>query len=614
MTDVKLANILFTPTATTREHPELFYRCIESIQEARDQNGYILCSQNRYDFATYFNALSLKKWKRYTCVENVFLHLEIKGEFSLGFIELTKDNTPKNKEEKTTYSCKDFEILDIEIPLADAELIAFIIDTKSECIVRCAWYASSIPTSCLKPTRISIAMTTFNNEKYLMPNIKLFKELLASDDPIAKSLNVHIVDNGRSLDNNRYSADHIFIHPNKNVGGSGGFTRGIMESLAETEQPTHVLLMDDDVSVSPESLKRTYNLLSLRNEHYENACVSGAMLKMEDPNIQYEDVGYVRKDGCYAMAKPLINTSKVSDIVKNENLSTEIPGAYGAWWYFCIPTTLIRHHGLPLPLFIRCDDVEYGMRLKPTIMTMNGICVWHAAFGGRFRASVDHYQYTRNFLIANAINDASSARLFMLRLRRSFHQEVNTFGYDNAELLLDGLEDYLRGPDFIKQDRGAQLMGENGAKNEKLLPLAEIEERIGLPLISLHQPQGDAMMTRDVAPGNKASRFLSSFTHNPHKISATRLNDKPVIVSYDGQSYLDAITQHSTRVVALNTEAQTAALRLMDTNRYKELTQRYATLMAEYRRRKKHVARAYKAALPGLCSDAFWKTYLELDK
>lgn len=157
-------------------------------------------------------------------------------------------------------------------------------------------------------------------------------------------------------------------------------------------------------------------------------------------------------------------------------------------------------------------------------------------------------------------------------------------------------------------------MGENGAKNEKLLPLAEIEERIGLPLISLHQPQGDAMMTRDVAPGNKASRFLSSFTHNPHKISATRLNDKPAIVSYDGQSYLDAITQHSTRVVALNTEAQTAALRLMDTNRYKELTQRYATLMAEYRRRKKHVARAYKAALPELCSDAFWKTYLELDK
>ena len=111
---------------------------------------------------------------------------------------------------------------------------------------------------------------------------QLFKrELLSLGDEIARSLTVHVVDNGRSLDVEGLSGGGVFIHPNPNVGGSGGFARGMIESIHQKVKPTHVLLMDDDVSVSPESIRRTYALLSIRREAYIDAFVSGAMLKLE---------------------------------------------------------------------------------------------------------------------------------------------------------------------------------------------------------------------------------------------------------------------------------------------------------------------------------------------
>ena len=58
---------------------------------------------------------------------------------------------------------------------------------------------------------------------------------------------------------------------------------------------THVLLMDDDVKVSSESLKRTYNLLALAQGKYKNAFINGAMLAIEEPNQQFEDVSFVIK-------------------------------------------------------------------------------------------------------------------------------------------------------------------------------------------------------------------------------------------------------------------------------------------------------------------------------
>ena len=47
---------------------------------------------------------------------------------------------------------------------------------------------------------------------------------------------------------------------------------------------------------------------------------------------------------------------------------------------FRISTKLIKENGLPLPIFVRGDDIEFSMRNNKEIVSLNGINVWHDPF------------------------------------------------------------------------------------------------------------------------------------------------------------------------------------------------------------------------------------------
>lgn len=85
---------------------------------------------------------------------------------------------------------------------------------------------------------------------------------------------VHVIDNDRELDPSELDSEDLKVYMNNNVGGAGGFTRGMIEALELPKKPTHVLLMDDDVMVMPESLFRTYYLLRLLKDEYKKCFLS----------------------------------------------------------------------------------------------------------------------------------------------------------------------------------------------------------------------------------------------------------------------------------------------------------------------------------------------------
>jgi len=49
----------------------------------------------------------------------------------------------------------------------------------------------------------------------------------------------------------------VQLIPNKNVGGSGGFARGLVEALQENTY-SHFLFMDDDIELDSESIYRLF--------------------------------------------------------------------------------------------------------------------------------------------------------------------------------------------------------------------------------------------------------------------------------------------------------------------------------------------------------------------
>ena len=56
---------------------------------------------------------------------------------------------------------------------------------------------------------------------------------------------------------------------------------------------------------------------------------------------------------------------------------------YNGWWMCLIPTEVIREIGLSLPVFIKWDDAEYGVRAKAagfTTVSLPGAAVWHVSW------------------------------------------------------------------------------------------------------------------------------------------------------------------------------------------------------------------------------------------
>ena len=267
-------------------------------------------------------------------------------------------------------------------------------------------------------------------------------------DPDFVHFLIFVVDNGRTLTPEDLP-EEVRLFPNANAGGSGGFTRGLMEiqQAARQENITHALLMDDDVLLEPEALLRTYTLLSLAKAEYRDGVVGGAMLRLDKKSVLVES-GALWNRGWLISRKKGLDVSLPGACLESEE---EEPVDYTAWWYTCLPLSLAREDNLPLPFFVRGDDVEYGLRNARHILLLNGICIWHEPFENKYAAYTEYY-ILRNQLIANAIHN----RAFSLQEIRSYvknrvMEEVYMYRYRSAQLLMDAVEDFLKGVDWLKQ-------------------------------------------------------------------------------------------------------------------------------------------------------------------
>ena len=337
--DHTLSNIVLPKGAEPLGGWDLYIKTPEGSVCAPEINGCLL--QGSVDFFTYFNACSLAKWKKYAGIKRVYLHLEFANEainkeyactiqfFGRSYLDSAASSLASGVRLTSTMG-KTKEngslVFDLLIPETDYEVIGFALDVRGGVVLEKAYYYARVAEEQINPVKIALCTTTFLKEDYIIPNIELVKnEVLAADDVIAKNFHMFVIDNGRTLDAEALSDEGVTVLPNPNVGGSGGFARGMMEAMKHDENFTHVLLMDDDVSISTESLRRTFNLLSLATGKYKNAFINGAMLVAEEPNRQFEDVSYVVNSGAYASVKSnKYYMDQQQYIVRNEHIDVEI--------------------------------------------------------------------------------------------------------------------------------------------------------------------------------------------------------------------------------------------------------------------------------------------------
>lgn len=601
--NIKIQNIILPIMENHYSHYELFYKGVRGYLDREKQQLYIP-NHEAIDFTTYLNGCSLQKWKQYTSISNLSLSLSISGHFLITLVGYHSDVYSPIRSEFFTqeYDLKDREIITLTFPQNNEMIVGFEITSIQDTVLYGGSYQSDVVSDNVNEVDLCIATTTCKKEKFIKSNISLLnQEILHGEDDIKNHLYIHVVDNGQTLETKDIEDWHISLHPNINTGGSGGFSRGMIESLKQTPKATHVLLMDDDVIILPESIYRTYRLLTLLKPEYKHHFISGAMLFYEEMNVQCEDIGTLRTNCEYWPLKPRLYQHEIKDNLINEQNHYGSDRQYAGWWYCCIPTVVIEKYGLSMPMFIRGDDIEYSLRCKAQIITMNGICIWHMGFINKYNLAFDRYMRNRNLLVAKAIGSIEECVDVYQMVYKSFRAELLRYNYNGARLILKAMEDYLKGPSFLEEQRCGEILKEITALNEKTSPISEFKG-IDWDFAGVWE--------------NPKRKFWDTWwfrlTFNGQRLWSEKWlrNDMPVVLygdAYQPQKYVG----HK-QTLAINPDLKIGVIRKIDKKAYKELSRAWKKCINYYRKNNDKIVEAYQKEKEYMCSVEFWEKYLDL--
>ena len=452
---MKLQNIVFPEEGICLDY-EMYFRIPTKKSYSQEKGCLYLDKDEWAHFDTYFNGFFPCKWKKYTKVSNLSLNLRFKGRLNVEIVYTEREPDGFCKiEVLREVELNSDRIKTQTIPIGDISdekihMYSFSIQSsKYESEIYGGYYSTKIEDDEVRPVKIGLAICTFKREQFIKKNVdNICKNILDnSASEIKNGIEVFIADNGNTLTGTKEIVhENVYIYPNKNVGGAGGFSRCLIEIMKSDRGITHALLMDDDIVFDTEVLFRTYTVLSLLKEEYYGASIGGAMLRLDNQNIQIES-GAIWNKGAIMSLKRGLNLVHTEACLFND---IEESAQYNAWWFSAIPTDVITPENLPLPIFIRGDDVEYGIRNFKKVIHMNGICVWHEPFENKYSSFLYYYIF-RNRLINNSIHSISYSKEDLINdLREHWKNEVLRCRYKNASLLLHGVDEFLNGIDYFK--------------------------------------------------------------------------------------------------------------------------------------------------------------------
>jgi galactofuranosylgalactofuranosylrhamnosyl-N-acetylglucosaminyl-diphospho-decaprenol beta-1,5/1,6-galactofuranosyltransferase len=322
-------------------------------------------------------------------------------------------------------------------------------------ISRVEWTVAA-PTT-VRP--VAIAICTFNRADDCARTVAA----LVSDDRVLSAIDgVYVVDQGTDLVADRPLYQEVAPRfdgklrciQQPNLGGAGGFTRGLYE-VSSVSEHTDVILMDDDILCEPETILR---LSAFANVTVEPTLVGAQMLYLFNPdylNVGAEEVHLDSLQHGRVVPKALSNTSMLK-----KNQERRVDAGYNAWWTCLIPAEVVASIGLPVPMFFQWDDVEYGVRAREAgfvTVTLPNAAVWHADFYWKDYDDWARYFSTRNSLIVAALHSDIDTKKISRQFFRQIAEFLVAMQYGLAATTLRGIEDYLAGPDVLA-DGGIEAM------------------------------------------------------------------------------------------------------------------------------------------------------------
>ncbi len=578
-------------------------------------------TESEVSFATYFNAFPASYWRRWSILESVVLRVELTGTARIDVYRskatgsrITFGGSEVSSGDSSKRAVVEFEIgLD---PFEDGGWIWFDITTDTPVTVHDAgWYA---PIAAPSRANVTIGIPTFNRPGDCVNALAA----LTSDPLVDEVIGALIVsDQGTSKvrDHPGFAAaaaplgDRLRIHDQPNLGGSGGYSRVMYEALKNTDCE-QILFMDDDIRIEPDSVLRA---LAFNRFAKTPTLVGGQMLNLQEPSHLHVMGEMV--DQANFMWTNAVNTEYDHNFAKNplndeeelrsRLLHRRIDVDYNGWWMCMIPRQVAEELGQPLPLFIKWDDADYGLRAGehgyPTV-TLPGAAIWHMAWSDKDDAiDWQAYFHLRNRLVVAALHwDGSISGLVASHLKATI-KHLLCLEYSTVAIQNKAMDDFLAGPDHIFSILESALPDVRKMREE-------YPDAVVLPSATALPTPSDKRWRKKVqipaSPPAIAIRLARGVIHqltqhDPQHHHRPQINVATQDARWFSLSRVDGVT-------VTTADGRGVVYRQRDRDKMVELLRESMKRQASLIRKFNRMRRVYRDALPMLTSKQAWETVL----
>jgi GT2 family glycosyltransferase len=318
-----------------------------------------------------------------------------------------------------------------------------------------------------RDVKLGLVITHFNRKDMLLPALQSLTTALDAAPEWQGRISIVVVDNSQNV--TPAESCGVTVIPNKNLGGSGGFTRGLLH--CQDSGFSHCLFMDDDASSNLEAIRRAYMLLAFSKD--DRTAIAGSQLRASSPWQLYE-AGAAFQDGVWMPRKHLLDMRDIVSLLVAEREDAGFN--YGGWWFFAFSIAAVQHY--PFPFFVRGDDVQFSLQNQFRLVTANGVYTFGDDFANR-ETPMTRYLAARATLTLMLLNSQSGFPAYANWLFKWFVGCLYSYNYASARAILLALTHVsARGPTLFTDHMDmaairAEIAGFGAA--EKMLPFETID-------------------------------------------------------------------------------------------------------------------------------------------
>ncbi|MEV6656841.1 glycosyltransferase [Nocardia fluminea] len=613
---------------------------------ATSRTALSIGAESEVSFCTYFNALPASYWRRWSVLKSVVLRLELAGHGRVDVYRSKADGSrihvqgkefavalagraqaPQAVAERDHAGDSEFGEFDtaadsvvVEFetdlgPFEDGGWIWFDITTDTAVtLLSGGWYA---PQEAAGTGSIAVGMPTFNRPTDLVKTLgALGSDPLVLDNIaaviVADQGNRKVVDEPGFTEAAAALGDRLSICDQPNLGGSGGYSRVMYEALKTDAE--YIVYMDDDIEIEPDSILRA---LAFSRFAKSPLLVGGQMLNLQERS-HLHSMGEVVDRGIF-MWSSAPNVEYDHDFSKyplkdrdnSKLLHRRIDVDFNGWWTCVIPRRVAEEIGQPLPLFLKWDDVEYGLRAReagyPTI-TLPGAAVWHMAWSDKDDAiDWQAYFHLRNRLVVASMYLPGDGKPMIVNTIKATLKHLLCLEYSTVAIQNEAIRDFLAGPEGLF-DLLPTALGKIHGMRKEFPDAVVVPSSTELPLANRH---GVGAVGEPGNPLAKVARLAKGVVHNFRKADPAAYETPQLNVpTLDARWYLLSQVDGVTVTTA---DGRGVVYRKRDPRQARDLLKEAMRLRKELTARFPEMQQRYRAAHAELTSSAAWENTFGLN-